>query len=160
MEATLSAPPAASALFHSEPPRYADLWSLAVLDRIGLVRAGLPASMLKVLARDMDVPSTVLYTWLGIPRTTANRKANSGETLSPTESEGVLGVARLVGQVATMVAESGDPTGFNAATWTAHWLQEPHPALGGRPPGELLDTFEGRTLISGLLSQMQSGAYS
>lgn len=59
-----------------------------------------------------------------------------------------------------IVAESGTPDGFDAARWTADWLEEPNPALGGRPPGEFMDTADGRALVSGLVAQMQSGAYA
>jgi uncharacterized protein (DUF2384 family) len=66
----------------------------------------------------------------------------------------------VVQQVQTIVAESGVPEGFDATRWTIDWLAEPNPALGGRTPNEFLNTPEGRALISGLLAQMQSGAYA
>jgi uncharacterized protein (DUF2384 family) len=56
--------------------------------------------------------------------------------------------------------ESGEPEGFDAATWTANWLEEPNAALGGRAPGEFMDTADGRSLVAGLVAQMQSGAYA
>ena len=150
-----SAPPAAPgatdylALYGSDP-----------LDRIGLVKQGLPASLLTALADDMHVARERLYGWLGIPRTTANRKIRAADTLTQDESERTLGVARLVGQVQKLVAESGNPQGFDAARWTAAWLGEPNPALGGRAPGEFMDTADGRTLVSGLVAKMQSAAYA
>ena len=63
-------------------------------------------------------------------------------------------------QVETMVAESGNPKGFNAQEWLQVWLEQPCPALGNRPPAELLDTEEGQATISGLLAQMQTGAFA
>jgi uncharacterized protein (DUF2384 family) len=50
--------------------------------------------------------------------------------------------------------------GFSAARWVAEWLQRPHPALGGRRPGELMDTADGRELLTDLLARQQSGAYT
>ena len=85
---------------------------------------------------------------------------NKGETLSQDESERALGIARLVGEVQKVVSESGNPEGFDAARWTADWLEEPNEALGGRPPGEFMDTADGRDLVSGLVAKMQSGAYA
>ena len=67
---------------------------------------------------------------------------------------------RLIRQVATMVQESGDPTGFDAATWLARWIDEPLAPLGGRTPSELLGTVEGQAVVADLLARMQSGAYS
>ena len=43
---------------------------------------------------------------------------------------------------------------------TAQWLEEINPALGGKAPGEFLDTADGRELVSRLIAQMQSGAYA
>jgi uncharacterized protein (DUF2384 family) len=108
----------------------------------------------------MSVPRERLYVWLGIPRTTANRKLNKGETLSQDESERALGMARLVGEVQRIVVESGEPEGFDAARWTADWLEEANAALGGYRPGEFMDTADGRALVSGLVAQMQSAAYA
>lgn len=80
--------------------------------------------------------------------------------LNQDESERVLGIARLVGQVDNMVRESGNPEGFNAATWVAKWLDRPQPALGGMRPAELMDTADGRGIVSDLIARMQSGAYA
>jgi uncharacterized protein (DUF2384 family) len=65
--------------------------------------------------------------------------------------------------VAQIVAESGEfseSAGFDVARWTAEWLEEPNAALGGKSPGDFMDTADGRGLVSGLVAQMQSGAYA
>ena len=129
-------------------------------DRIDLVKEGVPARLLITLAGDMHVSRERLYAWLGIARATANRKVKADEALSQDESERALGIARLVGQVEKIVGESGDAAGFDAAQWTAAWLQQPNPALGGKAPGGFMDTADGRALVSGLIAQMQSGAYA
>ena len=69
-------------------------------------------------------------------------------------------MALLVGQVREMVAESGDPAGFDAALWLARWLQRPLPALGGRRPAEFMDTADGQSLVSTMVARMQTGAYA
>ena len=125
-----------------------------------MVKEGLPARLLTTLATDMHVPRERLYAWLGIARATANRKVKDDRMLSQDESERALGIARLVGQVGKIVAESGEPDGFDAARWTAAWLEEPNAALGGKAPGEFMDTADGRALVAGLVAQMQSGAYA
>jgi putative toxin-antitoxin system antitoxin component (TIGR02293 family) len=140
--------------------RYVTITEFSQLDRIGIVKTGLPARLLTMLANDMSIPRERLYAWLGIPRTTANRKVSKGETLSQDESERALGIARLVGEVQRVVSESGDPAQFDAARWTAEWLEEPNAALGGHAPGEFMDTADGRGLVSALVAQMQSGAYA
>jgi uncharacterized protein (DUF2384 family) len=79
--------------------------------------------------------------------------------LSQDESERALGIARLIGLVEKIVGESGEPAGFDAARWTAAWLERPNNALAGKTPGDFMDTADGRALVAGLVAQMQSGAY-
>ena len=130
------------------------------VDRIALVKEGVPARLLITLANDMQVTRDRLYLWLGIARATANRKVRCDEVLSQDESERALGIAGLVGQVEKIVGESGNADGFDAAKWTAEWLERSNRALGGKKPGEYMDTADGRSLVSGLIAQMQSGAYA
>jgi len=139
---------------------YADFFDISRADRIELVKEGVPARLLITLASDMHVPRERLFLWLGIARATANRKLRAGDVLSQDESERALGIARLVGQVEKIVGESGDPDGFDAAQWTAAWLEEPNRALRGKSPGDYMDTADGRALVSGLVAQMQSAAYA
>jgi putative toxin-antitoxin system antitoxin component (TIGR02293 family) len=139
---------------------YLGYYDASNVDRIGIVKAGLPARLLTTLADDMHVTRERLYRWLGIARATANRKVKADEVLSQDESERALGIARLVGLVEKIVAESGEPAGFDAARWTATWLERPNNALSGKTPGDFMDTADGRALVAGLVAQMQSGAYA
>lgn len=148
------------ARFVAGDPPYALLFALGQVERIRVVREGVPATVLTTLADDMKVTREQVYVWAGIPRATANRKIRQSATLSQDESERALAIARLIGQVEQIVAESGTPEGFNPATWTAAWLAQPAAALGGTNPGEFMDTADGRALVSGLIAQMQSGAYA
>lgn len=91
---------------------------------------------------------------------TVNKKAKQGASLSPEESERVIGCARLVGQLESMIEESGDPKNFDAAAWIARWLTEPLPAFAGTRPADLMDTMEGQSLVSSTLAKLQSGAYA
>ncbi len=68
--------------------------------------------------------------------------------------------AQLIAQVEQIVRESGDPDGFDAGRWVAAFLDAPSPALGGRRPADFIETSEGRTVVSALIGQMQSGAYA
>ena len=130
------------------------------LERIELVKAGVPAQVALAVANAMGISKDKLFQTLGLPRATIDRKLREGKALSSDESSRVLGMARLVGQAQAMIEESGDPTGFNAAEWVAQWLARPVGALGGRKPGELMDTAEGQALVSNLLNRAVSGAYS
>jgi len=69
------------------------------------------------------------------------------------------GIASLVAQVQAMVEQSGNPEGFDAAKWVGRWIDRPLPALGGQRPAELMDTPDGRALVSNIVAGMQSGTY-
>ena len=139
---------------------FAALLKTEAAQRITLARDGVSAAWLNELAKRMGVPQDRIFSYLGIPRSTAIRKIQQGRLLATDEGERLLGMARLVGQVEKIVKESGEPKGFDAARWLAAWLEQALPALAGRKPGDLMDTATGQQLVAGLLSQMQSGAYA
>jgi putative toxin-antitoxin system antitoxin component (TIGR02293 family) len=139
---------------------YFTIYRSAPLDRIKRVKAGVSAAEAKEILCDLAIPSGRISAVLGIPASTLNRKAKGAQKLSTDEGERVLGLAKLVGQVQAMVEDSGDPKGFDARAWTAHWLNEPLPALGGARPVDLMDTMEGQGLVSDMLARIQSGAYA
>lgn len=136
------------------------LYPLDGIERIELVKEGVPAGLLVLIAEDMAIPKDKLYATIGLARATVNRKLRERQVLNQDESERVLGIARLVGQVSTVVQESGNPEGFDAAKWVAAWLDRPLQALGGKRPAELMDTADGRGIVSDLVARMQSGAYA
>lgn len=136
------------------------LYEYSPAERIALVKEGVPSAFLVVMSGSIGVTRDRPYQTVSIPRATADRKIRVGRPLSTDEGERVLGVARLIGQVEAIVRASGDGTDFDAAHWLARFIEEPNAALNGRPPRELLDTAEGRDLVSGLIAQMQTGAYA
>lgn len=139
---------------------YATFARSNVLERIDVVRRGVPPGVVAVMADDLGVEQGYLIDHLGLARSTIARKVKSNVALSTRESESVLGVAQLVGLVETMMTESGGPDGFDPAGWVGQWIGRAHPALGNRRPVELLDTTEGQRLVTSILQQSQSGAYA
>jgi putative toxin-antitoxin system antitoxin component (TIGR02293 family) len=139
---------------------YVELFRATPLDRIKLVKSRLPASQAKTIIRDLAIPSGSASRALHVSVSTLNRKTKMREALTQDESERVLGLAKLIGQVQSMVDDSGDPSGFDAREWTARWLSEPLPALGGARPLDLMDTMEGQSLVAETLARVQSGAYA
>lgn len=139
---------------------YVQVFRASPIERIGIIKHGLPASEAKRILGDLAVTQAVAMRALNIAPATMNRKAKGEDRLPPAESERVLGVARLVGQVQAIIDDSGRPEGFDAAAWVSRWLGEPLPALGGARPLDLLDTMEGQALVSTTLAQIQGGAYA
>ncbi len=130
------------------------------LERIDMIRRGIPAAEAKRLFAELRIGQGAGFKALNLSTATVNKKAKQGETLSPDESERIVGFAKLVGQLEAMIQESGDPKGFDAKAWMARWLTEPLPAFGGVRPADLMDTMEGQGLVSAALAKVQSGAYA
>jgi len=142
----------------------ADLDDWTVVDRVQMVRDGVPSRLVTYLAETLGLSRERVYEMIGLARSTGDRKLRSRQPLDPDQGERVLGLARLLGQVERMAEDAGmdgaGTEGFDPGTWLASWLESPVPALGGRRPGDLLDTVEGRALVSRTLMQMQAGSYA
>jgi len=138
---------------------FAEVYKMPLPERVDLIQRRVKASDFKKMISQMDAPQGDIARVLRIPVATVNRKAARGEELTIDDSERVVNMAALIGQVQTMVEQSGDPAGFDAAKWVARWIEEPIPALGGKRPAEYLNTAAGFTVVSELLTAMQSGAY-
>jgi putative toxin-antitoxin system antitoxin component (TIGR02293 family) len=139
---------------------FRDVFGGGATGRIKIIKGGVYAQDVARIAQSMDRSKEQISKTLGLAVSTVDRKAKANERLSAEQGERVVGLAKLIGQVETMVEESGDPSGFDAAQWLARWLDRPLPALGGKRPAEYMDTAEGRELVSQLLAMTQSGAYA
>lgn len=139
---------------------FGDLIALSAVERSDLIEQGVPAAIFSRLSDRMDVPKERLYKTLGVKRATVDRKIKDRADLTVEQSESVVGLARLIGQVEQVVSESGHEDSFDAARWVAKFLARPHPALGGRKPEDLMRTGDGRSAVATLVAQMQSGAYA
>jgi uncharacterized protein (DUF2384 family) len=131
------------------------VYRFAPHDRIVAVKTGVPARHIDALAARMKISREKLTGMLRL-----SRKAPLEELLSQDESERVLGMEYLIGQVQTMVEESGEPDGFDSAAWLGQWMFKQVPALGGKTPASFMDSIEGQKMISNLLAMSQSGAYA
>ncbi|MET3181726.1 UNVERIFIED_ORG: putative toxin-antitoxin system antitoxin component (TIGR02293 family) [Variovorax guangxiensis] len=139
---------------------FVSLFKKDPLEHVDLVKHGVPALLIELVAGEMGVSKEKLLVILGLPRATIQRKAKANQSLSAEESSRVLGISRLIAQTQAMVETSGNPDGFDAATWVAQWLDQPLLAIGGKRPAELMDTAEGQAIVSNMLSRAQSGAYA
>ena len=145
---------------HGLPKWFVRLFAMPAVERVSWARRGVPAQFLTSLAKVTGQSKEQLNAWLGLSRATVDRKARAGQMLSTDESARVIGFARLVGQVQSMVEESGDPSGFDAARWVAAWLGTPLPALAGQSPGHFMDTVDGQQMIADLLARARGGAFA
>lgn len=138
--------------------QYIAWYKMDFADKIRVIRSGVPAQHVGELSSIMDMPKEKLMESLGLSRATINRKVQREQVLSPEESERVMGMQALIGQVQAMVDTEHVPD-FDAAKWLANWLAAPLPALGGATPASFMDTVEGQKYVGNLLEMAQSGAY-
>ena len=124
-----------------------------------MIRGGVQAAEAKRLLEHLALGQGAGLKALSLSTATINKKAKQNQTLLPSESERVIGCAKLVGQVEAMVRESGEAAGFDAAARMARWMTELLPAFGGVRPIDLMDTMEGQGLVSAALAKVQSGAH-
>lgn len=68
---------------------------------------------------------------------------------------------RLLRQLDEILQEgaSDQAKDFDARAWLWRWLDRPQPALGGKPPRDLVESEEGFRAVSKLLGATISGAY-
>lgn len=129
-------------------------------ERVSLIRAGVPASRIPELVAAMQVSRESLLRILNLSESSTRQRARLGAMLSMEQSERVIGLMQLIGQIAFMVEDAGDSKDFDAARWVGEWLERPVPALGGAKPSDYMDTTTGQRLISNLLVQSQLGVFA
>lgn len=86
-----------------------------------------------------------------IPASTLARKIREGRKLSREEADQVARLLRIKAYAREV---------FEDAETATVWLSEPNPALGERPPAELLLTDEGTRAVETVLRRIDYGDYS
>jgi putative toxin-antitoxin system antitoxin component (TIGR02293 family) len=120
-------------------------------DLARLVRQGLPASTITVLAQKLHIGNSVLSRKLGIPQRTLTRRLSQRSLLTPAESDRTVRVARVYANAVEMI---GDPER------AIEWLRTPNRALGGEKPLDQLDTDVGAQMVDDVLGRIDYGVYS
>lgn len=128
-------------------------------ERMELVRRGVPANWLLESQHAMALTRNAFCELLGLKVSTVNRKLLNRSLLNPDESERLMGLQRLIGQVEVLVRDCGDGSPFEAGRWLADWLQRPNRALGGVRPASFMDSAEGREQVGRLIGAQRSGSY-
>jgi putative toxin-antitoxin system antitoxin component (TIGR02293 family) len=120
-------------------------------DLAELVREGLPASSVTVLAEKLDLGSTALSQKLGIPQRTLSRRLSRRSRLTAAESDRTVRLARVFANAVKMIGD---------AQKAVDWLRTPNRALGGEPPLDRLDTDVGAREVEDILGRIAYGVYS
>jgi putative toxin-antitoxin system antitoxin component (TIGR02293 family) len=128
---------------------------------VDVERRGVDARFLKDLSKRMNLPTSRVFSMFGVPKATAEKKAASGEVISGSGGQAAIAMAKLLGTAKEIVENSTakEAIGFDSATWLGKWLELPQPSLGGRKPGDIIDTPTGVEVVAKLLGAIQSGSY-
>jgi putative toxin-antitoxin system antitoxin component (TIGR02293 family) len=116
-----------------------------------LVRQGLPAKSLILLAERLDLRQAEISAKIGIPQRTLTRRLARHARLTAAESDRTVRLA----QVFSNAAET-----LGSEEKAAQWLKTPNRALRGGRPLDQLDTDPGVREVEDLLGRIAYGVYS
>ena len=111
------------------PTSYREVFNATPYERVQLIRAGLTARDAMRILSDLMANSNALFVAVGVSKAAIARRAAQGRHLPSGQSERIIGLAKLVGQVEDLM---GDVDDFSASAWLGDWLIHPLPALGGQ----------------------------
>lgn len=120
------------------------------LDWISVIRQGISAAAVDVLARAIGVTQGELALALGIPERTLARRKKEG-MLNSEESAKLVRLARVVARAETV---------FENVDAALDWLKSPNAALGGATPLSLLDTEIGAENVADTLGRIEHGVFA
>jgi putative toxin-antitoxin system antitoxin component (TIGR02293 family) len=120
-------------------------------DLARLVRNGIPARSLTVLANKLHIATGVLSHKLGIPQRTLSRRLSEGTRLTPAESDRAVRMARVLASAVELIGDEAK---------AIEWLATANRALGGERPLDLLDTDTGARMVEDVLGRIAYGVYS
>jgi putative toxin-antitoxin system antitoxin component (TIGR02293 family) len=116
-----------------------------------LVRDGLPAQALALLAKRLDLRQAEISEKIGIPQRTLTRRLARHSRLTATESDRTVRLAQVF-------ATAAETLGSEAKA--AQWLKTPNRALRGGRPLDQLDTDPGVREVEDVLGRIAYGVYS
>jgi putative toxin-antitoxin system antitoxin component (TIGR02293 family) len=131
------------------------------MELVRLELQGVQGAFIKDLSKSMDLPASRVFSILGVPKATAEKKAAAGEFLRGSGGQSAIGMIRLLGIAQDLVDSSTaiEAQDFDAAKWLGRWIETPQPALGGLKPADVIDTPTGVAMVARVLGSHQSGAY-
>jgi len=116
-----------------------------------LVREGLPAESLFLLAKRLELTQAEISLRIGIPKRTLTRRLTQKTRLTAAESDRTVRLAQVF-------ATAAETLGSEAKA--AQWLKTPNRALRGGCPLDQLDTDPGVREVEDVLGRISYGVYS
>jgi putative toxin-antitoxin system antitoxin component (TIGR02293 family) len=115
------------------------------------IRAGLPATIINVLADRLTMHRADVAKRLGIPQRTLTRRLSQHARLTTDESDRAARMARIIA-LALKILGSNEKA--------SSWLRSPNRALRGKPPIDEIGTDPGYRAVEDVLYAIAYGMYS
>lgn len=119
------------------------------MDRVRLIRAGLPYESIEVISDKAEVSIKHMLQLLGVPQTTYNKKKRDQELLNGRDTEVVLVLAELLDYGLEVFNQEEEK-------WM-RWLKKPNGSLGGVKPESLFDSVTGIQEVKNCLNRLAYG---
>lgn len=119
------------------------------MDRVGIIRTGLPYESIEVISKRANLPVSQLLRLLGIAQTTYNKRKRDGELLGGRDSEIIL--------ILTELLDFGTEVFNNEAEKFQRWLKKTNISLGGVTPESLFDSLTGIQEVKNSLNRLEYG---
>ncbi len=137
-----------SPIWKLEAEGHAYTWT-SKLERVGIIRTGVPYGSLDVISKRINVPVKDVLTILGLPQTTYNKKRRERSLLSGRDSEIVLFLTELF--------DFGLEAFNNEEDKFQRWMKKPNLSLGSNTPESLLDSITGIQEVRNCLNRIEYG---
>jgi putative toxin-antitoxin system antitoxin component (TIGR02293 family) len=124
----------------------------APLQRVEIIRKGLPYESIDVLSRKLNRPLTSLLPLFDMPQTTYHKKKKAQLLLSRRDTESVLGIMQ--------VYDYGLEVFNHEEEKFRRWLSKPNASLGGLIPESLFDSLSGIQEVKNCLNRIEFGNFA
>ncbi len=122
------------------------------LERIALIRKGLPYTSIEYVSKNADLPVKTVLHLLGVPQTTYNKRKREKHLLDGRNSELVLVLTELI--TYGIKVFNGEKEKFH------RWMKKPNIALGGVIPNSLFDSLTGIQIVKEELDRIEYGIFA
>jgi putative toxin-antitoxin system antitoxin component (TIGR02293 family) len=122
------------------------------VDRIEMIRRGLPAMIVEHISTKFEIPIHKILTYIDMPQTTYNKKIRGQEALGSSQSEQILAITDLLTE--GLLIFNNEKSKFDS------WLSSSNLSLNGRTPMSLFDTQTGLREVQNCLHRIEYGNFA
>jgi len=123
--------------------------SINKLERIRVIRAGIPYDSIELISRRLNNPIKSVLSIVGIPQTTYNKKKSEHSLLDSRNTELVILINEFI--------DYGLEVFNNEEEKFQRWLKKPNISIGGNSPESMLDTITGINEVRYSLNRLEFG---